>query len=128
MNPTPSILEKLREEKGWTKTEVARRLGMKTVSTYANWEYGLRQPDNEMLVKIARLYGVSTDYLLGLEDSKVNTVFSLDHKIADFIKRFPNINLMFDGFDKMSDERKEEFIDRIIEQIEFDNYRENKKK
>ncbi|PAD69903.1 transcriptional regulator, partial [Bacillus sp. 7586-K] len=52
-NKTPKILENLREKKGWTKSLVAKKLGIKTVSTYANWEYGIRQPDNEMLVKIA---------------------------------------------------------------------------
>lgn len=128
MNPTPGILEKLREEKGWTKTEVSRRLGMKTVSTYANWEYGLRQPDNEMLIKIARLYGVSTDFLLGVDRSKESTTSSLDDKITSLITKYPNMNLMFDGLDKMDDERKERMLDRIIEMIEFDNYKENKKK
>ncbi|KMY49536.1 helix-turn-helix domain-containing protein [Peribacillus loiseleuriae] len=63
-NLTPKILENLREKKGWTKTEVARRLGMKTVSTYANWEYGIRTPDKDMLAKISKLYGITTDYLI----------------------------------------------------------------
>ena len=30
-NLTPKILEQLRESKGWSKTEVARGLGIKTV-------------------------------------------------------------------------------------------------
>lgn len=55
----------LREKNGWTKTYVANKLGIKTVSTYANWEYDTRQPDNEMLVKIADLFDVSLDFLLG---------------------------------------------------------------
>jgi len=64
-NITGKRLEFLRERKGWTKSLVAKKLGIKTVSTYANWEYGLRQPDSEMLVKIANLYDVSVDYILG---------------------------------------------------------------
>ncbi|MES9792129.1 helix-turn-helix transcriptional regulator, partial [Priestia megaterium] len=41
-NITGKRLEFLRERKGWTKSLVAKKLGIKTVSTYANWEYGLR--------------------------------------------------------------------------------------
>ncbi|EGP5004186.1 MULTISPECIES: helix-turn-helix domain-containing protein [Enterococcus] len=60
----------LREEHEWTKTYVAKQLGLKNLGTYANWEYGTREPDNEMLTKIANLYKVSTDYLLGLTDDR----------------------------------------------------------
>lgn len=67
---TPKILEELRENKGWSKTEVARRLGIKTVSTYANWEYGIRTPDKDMLAKIAELYGKTTDYLITGKESE----------------------------------------------------------
>lgn len=58
-------LKLLREKKGWTKAETARRLSLKAPSTYGNWEYGLREPDLEMVTKIAELYHVSIDYLLG---------------------------------------------------------------
>jgi len=60
----------LREEHEWTKTYVAKQLGLKNLGTYANWEYGTREPDNEMLTKIAQLYNVSTDYLLGLSEDR----------------------------------------------------------
>ncbi|OQO71650.1 transcriptional regulator [Enterococcus villorum] len=63
-------LTTLREEHEWTKTYVAKQLGLKNLGTYANWEYGTREPDNEMLTKIANLYKVSTDYLLGLTDDR----------------------------------------------------------
>ncbi|WP_146549268.1 helix-turn-helix domain-containing protein [Rummeliibacillus suwonensis] len=69
MDTLGTRLTYLREKRGWTKTYVANKLGIKTVSTYANWEYGTRQPDNEMLVKIADLYDVSLDFLLGRSDA-----------------------------------------------------------
>ncbi|APT50721.1 XRE family transcriptional regulator [Bacillus safensis] len=67
-NLTGKILTELREKHGWSKSTVAKKLGLKAMSTYANWEYGLRKPDGEMIVKIAELYGVSTDYLLTGKD------------------------------------------------------------
>lgn len=58
-------LSYLRERRNWTKTDAAKHLGLSSMQQYANYEYGIRQPDNEMLVKLANLYGVTTDYLLG---------------------------------------------------------------
>ncbi|ECL7896913.1 TPA: helix-turn-helix transcriptional regulator [Listeria innocua] len=55
----------LREKQGWSKAETARRLGLKAPSTYGNWEYGIREPDLDMVTQIATLYDVSVDYLLG---------------------------------------------------------------
>lgn len=57
-------LEFLREQKGWTKTYVAKKLQLKNMATYANWEYGTREPDNKSLTDLARLYNVSIDYLV----------------------------------------------------------------
>jgi len=69
---TGKRLAKLREQKGWTKTYTAKKLGINTLSTYANWEYGIRQINNEMLVNIALLFDVTTDYLLGISDTPNN--------------------------------------------------------
>lgn len=58
-------LTNLREKRDWSKTQVANKLGLSSMQKYANYEYGIRQPDFETLVKIADLYEVTTDYLLG---------------------------------------------------------------
>jgi len=63
-----SRLRKLRNSKRWTMEEVANKLGLKTHSTYSNWEYDRTQPDIEMLVKLADLFKVSVDYLLGKQN------------------------------------------------------------
>ncbi|MEK3724005.1 helix-turn-helix domain-containing protein [Paenibacillus sp. FSL H8-0034] len=61
-------LKHLREDKGWSQTYVSERLGIKRSSTYANWEYGIRDPDTETLVKLAQIFEVTTDYLTGASD------------------------------------------------------------
>ncbi|ALO04322.1 helix-turn-helix domain-containing protein [Lactiplantibacillus paraplantarum] len=58
----------LRDSRNWSKTEVARKLGLSSMQRYANYEYGTNEPDLNMLKQIAELYDVTTDYLLG-EDS-----------------------------------------------------------
>lgn len=59
-----SRLAQLRESLGLTKAEIARRLHVGN-TTYANWEYGLREPNADMIVTLAEFFNVSTDYLLG---------------------------------------------------------------
>ena len=61
-------LKQLREGKGWSKTNVAKHLGI-GLSTYANWEYGISEPDIQTINQIATLYDVSNGYLMGNDNS-----------------------------------------------------------
>lgn len=70
MSDFSSRLTSLREDKGWSKTYVAKAIGLKSMQTYANWEYGRTEPDFQMLDKIADLFNVSTDYLLKGKNNK----------------------------------------------------------
>ena len=75
----------LRENKGWSKTYVAKVIGLSSMQTYANWEYGRTEPDFQMLNKIANVFGVSTDYLLnGKENSSNNKTADLADKDTVF--------------------------------------------
>ena len=60
-------LKSLREEKGLSQVELSAVFGVDK-STIAKYETGGREPDLETLVKFAKYFKVSTDYLLGLED------------------------------------------------------------
>jgi len=57
----------LRTAVGWSQVELAKRLGV-AKQTVSNWENDNIQPSIEMLVRLAKLFGVSTDYMLGLEE------------------------------------------------------------
>ena len=58
----------LRNAKGWTQSDLARKLGMTRSSANA-WEMGISVPSTAYLVELARLFHVSTDYLLGLKQN-----------------------------------------------------------
>jgi len=58
-----------REAAGISQKFVAYSLGVKPPNV-SRWESGVTFPTVENLIKLANLYGVSTDYLLGLEDGK----------------------------------------------------------
>lgn len=61
-------ITELRIAFGWSQVELARRLQV-AKQTISNWENENIQPSIEMLVRIAKLFHVSTDYLLGLDDA-----------------------------------------------------------
>ena len=59
-------LKAIRNKKGVTQKEAADALGI-SPNTYKNYEQGMREPNNDMLCKIADYFKVTTDYLLGRE-------------------------------------------------------------
>lgn len=58
-------LKTLRTENRLHQEQVAHLVGVER-STVSLWENDLRQPSYAMLVRLANLYNVSTDYLLGM--------------------------------------------------------------
>ena len=55
-----------REQMGITQAELAKKMGL-TRSSINGWEMGLAIPSTQSIVELALLFGVSTDYLLGME-------------------------------------------------------------
>lgn len=60
-------LKDLRRVHGFRQRDAARELCV-TAGTLAHYEQGFTEPDLELLANMCRLYRVSADYLLGLED------------------------------------------------------------
>ena len=61
-------LRQLRKSKDMTLQEVAQRLGV-TRASVSKWEGGSSRPDISRMDALAQLYGVSSQYLLGLSSS-----------------------------------------------------------
>ena len=60
-------LKGLRETKGLTIREIAQELGI-SHTAYLKYEHNKYEPTQELMVKIAFFFGVTTDYLYGLSD------------------------------------------------------------
>lgn len=69
-------IKELRILNGMSQVDLAARLGISKQSV-SNWENDNIQPSIEMLLKLARLFSVSTDYLLGLEKRRYLEVSGL---------------------------------------------------
>lgn len=62
--------ERLRQERicnGYNQTYIAKYMNVSQVSV-SNWERGLKEPDFQTLIDLARLFNRTTDYMLGVED------------------------------------------------------------
>ena len=60
-------LVQLREENGIAQIELAERLHV-TRQTVSRWEGGKTEPDVDTLIAIAKIFGVSLDYVCGADE------------------------------------------------------------
>lgn len=76
----------LRERAGYSQAQLAKKLDV-TRSSVNAWEMGLSTPTTQYVVALAKLFHVSTDYLLGMESSM--------HLVLDGYSQ-EEIKIMFD--------------------------------
>lgn len=57
----------LREDRDLTQEQIVKILNMHK-TTYTNYEQGKREPPFEFIIKLAKIYDVSIDYIAGLTD------------------------------------------------------------
>lgn len=92
------ILLKLREKKGLTQNQLAQRLGLQN-STISKYETAVNPPPALMIRKIAKVFDVSSDFLLGLETAGTISLHGLTDEqtriISDLTElfRLQNISL-----------------------------------
>lgn len=71
----------LREQKTYTQTELAKKLGI-TRSSVNAWEMGISVPSTQYIVELSNIFSVSTDYLLGVEKTSTIDISGLtEHDI-----------------------------------------------
>ena len=87
-------IKELRKEFGLSQVDLANRLEV-TKQTISNWENENIQPSIDMLVDLANVFNVTTDYLLGLDDvprlSIEGLPLSFAAHLAQIIEDFRNL-------------------------------------
>lgn len=83
-------LKALRLEKNFTQKQIAERIGLAT-SAVSSYESGMRYPSYDVLVKLARIFHVSTDYLLGMTNTRNIDVTGLTDDEIELIVRLTDI-------------------------------------
>ena len=74
-----SKIKSLREKHEMTQSELAKNLGL-TRSSINAWEMGLSVPSTNYIVELSKLFNVSADYLLGLDETSTLSVSGLTPK------------------------------------------------
>lgn len=77
-------LAEIRKDHGDKQTDLAQKLNV-AVSTIRSWEQEKSAPPHDMLVRICRLYRVSSDYLLGLSD--IDPAYVQRQRLENFTKQ-----------------------------------------
>ncbi len=82
-------LKELRKKKNLTQEQVAIRLNL-TKASISGYENNTITPPNDMVVKLALMYGVSTDYLLGLDKEETIVISELTKSQKEIVTLLVN--------------------------------------
>lgn len=93
-------VRKLREGRNMTQTELSEILGMKTYTTVSKWEKNENFPKGKDLKKLAEIFNVTSDYLLGLTDDKLKKITTQNEKTE-----------IISIYDQLEDPNKEKVLD-----------------
>ena len=77
-------ISELRNRQNLTQQGLARSLGV-TRSSVNAWEMGISHPSIEKIIDIAEFFHVTTDYLLGLDDSLSVDISALSDKEKTYV-------------------------------------------
>jgi transcriptional regulator with XRE-family HTH domain len=111
-------LKWLRDQKRLGQKEVAANIGV-TLSGYQKMEYSESNPKIETLIKMAKYFEVSSDFLLGIDDT-TGSSRKLTNKISSVIAELAILNERIMSLEKTISELREELIDAAKEKG-FDN-------
>lgn len=124
------VFKRLRTKKGWTQEDIAEKLGVSRPSI-AGYESKGRIPREEMLHKIADIFDVSIDYLLGRtteeepsrEEEQPDPDKIIAEKLLSYLHQgFSNaeikkrMDFILDVF-TLNDEKSDEWIDFVRDQL-----------
>lgn len=116
LNILSKRIKYLREEKGLSQKELANYLNISN-STLSQYESGVRVPSDEIKIKLAKYFNVTTDYLLGNSNVKNTSLKKDDNLEEEFpeglkMLRRANKELTEEGKKKML-EMAQLFIDSL---------------
>ena len=79
-------LKKLRKGRSMTQSELGSKIGL-SKAVISKYETGLGYPSFDVLIRIAKFFGVTTDYLLGVSGDKLMDITGLTESQADLLHR-----------------------------------------
>lgn len=80
------ILRSLRKQSGLTQSELGRRVGL-SKAVVSKYENGMGYPTFDTLIRIAKFFCVTTDYMLGVENGSALDVSGLTESQRASVQR-----------------------------------------
>jgi len=120
-NTLGSRIRKLRKKNYMSQAELAKKIGV-SASAIGMYEQNRRTPDNDTLREFCEIFGVTSDYLLGLSLSSERK-YDVSEVLDDYSKKLSEQeSLMFDGEPLNEDERRQvlqtiEYVARLAERL-----------
>ena len=95
--PFPEILRELREKKGFTQQQLADTLHL-SKNAISHYEKSINMPNLDTIQKIADIFDVSVDYLLGRTSIRFNfsylkSAFTQGNSIDDFLQQILSLDI-----------------------------------
>lgn len=88
----PERLVEIREANGYTRKKLAEELG-RPYATVTKYETGEREPGHTYIIEIAKKFGVTTDYILGIEKSPAPAEADTgDKRLNGIIENYHQLN------------------------------------
>ena len=82
-------IKSLREQLGLTQSDLAKKLGI-TRSSVNAWEMGISVPSTQYVVELAGIFKVSTDCLLGVQNTSSVSVDGLSETDVQLVNAVIN--------------------------------------
>lgn len=120
MKTFSSRLIALRKERQMTQSDLAKAIH-KTRSTVSGYETEGKEPDYEMLCSLAEYFGVSTDYLLGIDDCRT-------HSEAVFINDTKNFKRHYDSLPPLVKQTVAKMYDSFYVMLSRDMMKNNEER
>lgn len=105
-------IKTVRESLNMTQKDCADRLGV-TLRAWQTYEQGVSEPKNELLCKIADMFDVSIDYLLGRTDVKAVNTLTEDEPTEEEIKELEA--QISEAYEKMSIETRRACVQVLMQ-------------
>lgn len=80
-----NTLKELRQKAGMTQKDLAAKVGV-TKSVISYYELSERSPSPEILIKLATIFHVSTDFLLGIQQQDTIDLSGLNSVDKEFVR------------------------------------------
>lgn len=97
-------ISELRKSHSMTQANLADKMNV-SLSTVASWESDRRAVSNDDLISLANLFGVTTDYLLGVNGTPK---WATEKDVTDLKKYLSGDQSFYYGGDKLTEEENEQ--------------------